>query len=69
MKIFSLIVLILFANTFGRQAAAKTSADKKADLTVATDGSGDVKTVQAAIDKAPENNRKRFVILVVSHNL
>lgn len=33
-----------------------------ADLTVAADGSGDVKTVQAAVDRVPANNKKRFVI-------
>jgi PelA/Pel-15E family pectate lyase len=36
----------------------------KADLTVATDGTGDVKTVTEAIAKVPENNTKRFVILI-----
>ncbi len=33
-----------------------------ADITVAADGSGDVRTVQAAIDRVPANNAKRFVI-------
>lgn len=33
-----------------------------ADIVVAADGSGDVRTVQAAIDRVPENNRRRFVI-------
>ena len=36
----------------------------KADLTVASDGSGDVKTVTEAIRKVPENNRTRFVIFI-----
>ena len=35
-----------------------------ADVTVAADGSGNVKTVQAAIDKVPENNAKRFIIAI-----
>ena len=35
-----------------------------ADITVAADGSGNVKTVQAAIDKVPENNSKRFIIAI-----
>lgn len=35
-----------------------------ADLTVAADGSGNVKTVQEAISKVPENNAKRFVIAI-----
>jgi PelA/Pel-15E family pectate lyase len=36
----------------------------EAQITVAADGSGDVKTVQVAIDKVPENNPKRFVITI-----
>lgn len=35
-----------------------------ADIIVAADGSGDVRTVQAAIDKVPANNTKRFVIAI-----
>jgi PelA/Pel-15E family pectate lyase len=34
------------------------------DLTVAADGSGDVKSVQEAINKVPDNNPKRFVIAI-----
>ncbi len=40
------------------------AAVKGADLTVAPDGSGDVKTVQEAINKVPTNNPKRFVIAI-----
>ena len=36
----------------------------RADVTVAADGTGDVRTVQAAIDKVPVNNKKRFVIRI-----
>jgi PelA/Pel-15E family pectate lyase len=36
----------------------------KADIIVAADGSGDVRTVQAAIDRVPENNKKRVVIRI-----
>ena len=35
-----------------------------ADVTVAADGSGDVRTVQEAVDKVPQNNRHRFVIRI-----
>ncbi|HMT06541.1 MAG TPA: pectate lyase [Pyrinomonadaceae bacterium] len=35
-----------------------------ADITVAADGTGDVRTVQAAIDRVPINNKKRFVIAI-----
>jgi len=34
----------------------------KANLTVAADGSGDVRTLTEAIAKVPENNKTRFVI-------
>src|ERR1700746_2259750 len=44
--------------------AATAIASPGSDITVAADGSGDVKTVQAAIDKVPDNNRKRFVIAI-----
>ena len=37
---------------------------QKADITVAAGGSGNVKTVQEAIDKVPANNGKRFVIAI-----
>lgn len=36
----------------------------KADITVAVDGSGDVRTVQEAIDRVPQNNRRRVVIRI-----
>lgn len=36
----------------------------RADITVAADGSGDVKTVQQAIDRVPQNNKKRVVIRI-----
>jgi PelA/Pel-15E family pectate lyase len=35
-----------------------------ADVTVAADGSGNVRTVQEAINKVPENNKKRFIIAI-----
>ena len=38
----------------------------KADIVVAADGSGDVRSVQAAVDKVSENNRKRVVIRIKS---
>lgn len=37
---------------------------QKIDLTVAADGSGDVKSVMEAISKIPENNKKRFTIFI-----
>lgn len=37
---------------------------KKADLTVAADGSGDARTIGEAIAKVPENNKKRFIIFI-----
>lgn len=51
---------ILFIFTF----LLFTSSLAKADIVVAADGSGDVKTVQAAIDKVPSNNKRRVVIRI-----
>jgi PelA/Pel-15E family pectate lyase len=59
MKIFWLICLILFVGLAETDVFAA-----KADIIVAADGSGAVKTVQEAIDKVPENNKKRFVISI-----
>ncbi|HKP69932.1 MAG TPA: pectate lyase [Pyrinomonadaceae bacterium] len=50
---FSFLLVLLMSTTFAR-----------ADVTVAADGTGDVRTVQAAIDKVPVNNKKRFVIRI-----
>ena len=36
----------------------------KADLVVAKDGTGDVDSVQAAVDRVPENNQRSFVIFI-----
>jgi PelA/Pel-15E family pectate lyase len=36
----------------------------RADIVVASDGSGDVRTVQQAVDKVPEKNKKRVVIRI-----
>src|SRR3982750_1179585 len=59
-KLYLLITLALFFAPSPAQAAFA----KKADLTVAPDGTGDVKSVQEAINKVPENNGKRFVIFI-----
>src|SRR5687767_2326252 len=40
------------------------TASVAADITVAADGTGDVRTVQAAIERVPENNTKRFRITI-----
>lgn len=48
-------------------ASAGTSATASASgttITVAADGSGDVKTVQAAIDKVPANNTKQVTVAI-----
>ena len=64
MKFFWLVNLILALGLCAVSVKAEVYTDKKADLTVAIDGSGDVKTVGEAIAKVPENNQKRFVIFV-----
>ena len=59
MSIFrSIQISLLFILT----VAAAAAMPAKADVTVAADGSGDVKTVQAAVDRVPDNNKRRFVI-------
>ncbi len=64
MKYFGIISLILVFAFTAIQTKAENYTFPKADLTVAADGSGDAKTVQAAIDKVPENNPKRFTIFI-----
>jgi pectinesterase len=34
------------------------------DMTIAADGSGDFKTIQAALDSVPRNNRQRLILLI-----
>jgi pectinesterase len=50
-------LLIFWTLTFAAAAAA-------ADIVVAADGSGDVRSVQAAIDRVPDGNGRRFTIAV-----
>jgi len=64
MKIFLLINLLLCFGLTKIHAETHFFSNKKADLTVAADGSGDVKTVGEAIAKVPENNKTRFVIFI-----
>lgn len=59
MKTVSLLILAMIV-----AFSAISVKAQKADLTVAADGSGDVKTVGEAIAKVPENNKKRFIILI-----
>lgn len=54
------ICLIWFAGALSGNPPAAVAPD----LIVAADGSGNVKTVQEAIDKVPENNPKRFIITI-----
>ncbi len=56
MRVLRVIILILIFGT--------VSVFAKANLTVAADGSGDVKTVSEAIGRVPENNKTRFVIFI-----
>jgi len=55
----NLLTIALFLIFF-----ASAHAGIKADLIVAQDGSGNVKTVSEAISKVPENNKKRFTIFI-----
>jgi pectinesterase len=60
MKIGWLLTAVLFFNL----AQTKAAAQSEHDVVVAADGSGHVKTVQAAIDKIPKHNSKRAIILI-----
>jgi PelA/Pel-15E family pectate lyase len=61
-KLWLSLFVALFLATLS--AKAETFSRKSADIVVAEDGTGQVKTVQEAIDRAPENNPKRFVIFI-----
>ena len=56
MKLLQAVFILLFA-------VVLTHAQKP-DLIVSQDGKGSAKTIQEAIDKVPDNNRKRFVIFI-----
>ena len=64
MKFFWLTTLILCFGLVEIHAGTQIFLTQKADLTVAADGSGDVKTIAEAIAKVPEDNKKRFVIYI-----
>ena len=63
MKILGAVVAVLCFGLAETKALAAES-HQRADLVVAADGSGDVKSLQEAINRVPENNRKRFVIFI-----
>jgi pectinesterase len=61
MRLFIRYLLILISlNGFIFSALAQ----KKTNITVAKDGTGNYKTVQEALDKVPENNKTPFIIHV-----
>jgi PelA/Pel-15E family pectate lyase len=64
MRFFCLLNLVLIFGLAPSFANARNFPPQKADVTVAADGSGQVKTVLEAIEKVPENNKKRFVIFI-----
>ncbi len=61
MKIKALFFIIFI---FQLGLAADQSLAEKYDLIVSADGTGAVKTISEAIARVPENNRKRFTILI-----
>ena len=58
-----LVGVCLFAFVF-TQAAQPTAPLIKPDVTVSADGTGDFKTIQAAIESIPRDNRQRMIVLV-----
>ncbi len=63
MKIRPLVRAILFCGLVAAKGSA-AEPDRKPDLIVARDGSGDVKTVNEALRRVPTNNGKRFIIFI-----
>ena len=57
----NLILLILLTAICVK---AEIYSNERANLTVDINGLGDVKTVGEAINKVPEDNKKRFVIYI-----
>lgn len=72
--LFTLCLLLNFLPAYGQRTASATAPKTKAQgerksllsktLTVAQDGSGDYKTVQAAFDAIPHNNKQPVTIFV-----
>ena len=65
MKIPLLLIFLVFSQTLKSQSLEEQLAGHL-HLVLAQDGSGDVKTIQEAIDKVPENSTERFVIFIVN---
>lgn len=63
-KLFRLIFFVVIVGASATGLKANVFSTIKADLTVAANGSGDVKTVNEAIAKVPAGNKKRFVIFI-----
>jgi pectinesterase len=66
MKIFRHVCIVALLPVLALIIPPAAKAASSVDLTVAADGSGDVKSVQEAINKVPDNNPKRFVIAIKS---
>ncbi len=58
-----LLILLMFSQTLKAQPLEEQLAGH-IHLVLAQDGTGDVQTIQEAIDKVPENNAERFVIFI-----
>ena len=59
------LIGILALLNLGVVAPARAKAALPPDITVAADGSGDFKSVHAAVQSIPRDNRERRIILVV----
>ena len=62
-RVFLVLLCGLLALAAPDRAVA-AAAPVRPDLTVAADGSGDFKTVQAALDSLPPGNRERMIVLI-----
>ena len=64
MRLFRSILVLLAIVSASVCAGAAEFAPPKGDIVVAADGTGDLKSVQEAIDKVPAGNVKRFTIYI-----
>ena len=58
------LLLAIALGTLGASGPGHGVPGERADIIVASDGSGDVRTIQDALDRVPANNLKQHIILI-----
>ncbi len=56
--------IVVSSGSVHQAAPARPRTAERADLVVAQDGSGDTRTIQAALDRLPANNATNKIVLV-----